>query len=197
MQRHRGVELRPLGPRGWKSKGRQRCIFDGCDRFVKAHKLCGTHLRQKERGVELRVIRPPKPTAEEGMLWCSTCCQFRDEDEFGWDTVRKQPKRECNPCHNDMQLAYVAANREKVNLQRRLRNRGITEEQYLAMLERQEGCCAICKRQRPLDIDHCHERGNVRELLCGPCNRGLGFFDDDPDVVKSALAYLRKHKRKA
>lgn len=193
MQRHRGIELRPLGPRGWKSKGRQHCAFEGCDRFVKAHKLCGTHLRQQERGVELRAIRLPKPTAEEGMLWCSTCCQFRDEDEFGWDTVRDQPKRECNPCHNDMQLAYVAANREKVNLRRRLNKRGITEEQYLKMLEQQENRCAICRKERALDIDHCHTQGHVRGLLCSSCNRALGFLEDDPVIIESALEYLRAH----
>jgi hypothetical protein len=97
-------------------------------------------------------------------------------------------------CHCDRQIAYTAANREKINLQRRLKKRGITEDQYRGMLERQQGRCAICDKERPLDIDHCHKRGFVRALLCGPCNRALGFFADDPLIVERALEFLRSYE---
>lgn len=194
QQRRRGVELFPIGPRGWKSKGRQRCSFNGCDRFNHSGGLCSTHSAQKRRGVPLRAIRAPKPQAEAGLRWCASCCQFRDTDEFGWDSTRGQPKRTCRPCHADRQLAYTRENRERLNMQRRLKNRGISENQYRQMLENQHGRCAICDKERSLDIDHCHSDGHVRALLCSGCNRGLAAFRDDPEAIDRAAAYLRGHR---
>lgn len=73
-------------------------------------------------------------------------------------------------------------------------------EDYLAMLERQGGVCAIChqpeteKRQRCLNVDHDHVTGKVRGLLCSNCNHALGQFDDNPETIRKAIAYLQKHK---
>lgn len=179
-------------PRQKKQTGRKTCTFDGCDRTNHAHGLCSTHAMQKRRGVELRAVRPPRPDPTEGMLWCGRCKQFRDEDEFGWDTVREQPKRSCRPCMAEKQKRYVADNREQVNMRRRLAKRGLTEDEFLQMFNAQAGLCAICRRPRALDIDHSHETGEVRGLLCGPCNRGIGFLDDDPELMRSAIRYLTR-----
>lgn len=54
----------------------------------------------------------------------------------------------------------------------------------------QEGRCAICRSEVKLHIDHDHETGKFRGLLCGPCNRGLGMFKDNPDLLISSAAYL-------
>jgi len=54
--------------------------------------------------------------------------------------------------------------------------------------------CAICGKDRPLVLDHCHKTGKIRAALCGACNSGLGMFQDDPDVLCKALAYVLKHK---
>lgn len=77
------------------------------------------------------------------------------------------------------------------------RKYGITYDQYHAMLDAQQGKCAICGDDtQTLAIDHDHATGKVRELLCPPCNKGLGHFDDDTDRMTKAIAYLRKHKVK-
>ena len=63
-------------------------------------------------------------------------------------------------------------------------NYGITIEQYDAMVVAQNGCCAICGQEpqfairqwKKLHVDHCHETGKVRALLCVHCNHGLGKF---------------------
>lgn len=77
------------------------------------------------------------------------------------------------------------------------KNYGITVEQYDEMLVRQGGGCAICGstesgdiRRPVLHIDHCHETGVIRGLLCMACNNGLGLFSDSPARLQSAAAYL-------
>lgn len=78
---------------------------------------------------------------------------------------------------------------------------GITLDDYEAMLETQDGHCAICPATTPgranrryLYVDHDHETGAVRGLLCGNCNDGLGRFIDDIDLLTSAIMYLMQHQ---
>lgn len=71
------------------------------------------------------------------------------------------------------------------------------------MLAAQDGKCAICKMPITLpngtspnshaNIDHDHLTGQVRELLCPPCNKGLGCFCDSPERLRAAALYLEKH----
>lgn len=74
---------------------------------------------------------------------------------------------------------------------------GISAEQYKILYEAQGGRCAICRRAtgatRRLAVDHDHKTGEVRGLLCKPCNRyGLGMFArDNPEVFDRAADYLR------
>lgn len=175
-----------------RPKGRQICDFAGCEKFVHAYGLCPGHSRQRDLGIELRPLRQPRPDAAPGYSWCSKCKQFKAEEDFPWDTVRKQLQRICRECGSAAQLAYVErVGREKINLKRRLLKRGITLEEYERIMDEQEACCAICLRDdRKLDIDHCHRGGQVRGLLCGPCNRGIGFLEDNVDILRSAIDYL-------
>ena len=79
---------------------------------------------------------------------------------------------------------------------------GITVEQYNEMLEKQNGVCAICFKEEthksrsgnvvPLAVDHSHETGAVRGLLCHACNVSLGNVRDSIEVLENAIAYLRK-----
>jgi hypothetical protein len=78
------------------------------------------------------------------------------------------------------------------------RNYGLTIEQYQAKLDAQGGVCAVCAKPDPvprrrLAVDHCHDTGRVRGLLCGLCNSAIGKFKDDPKMLDKAAAYLRAH----
>ncbi len=82
----------------------------------------------------------------------------------------------------------------------KIRNK-ITIEQYKLMLEKQNNVCAICfKKEIRMDsrnnkisrlcVDHCHETGKIRGLLCHKCNLALGCYDDSIENLKSAIKYL-------
>jgi hypothetical protein len=71
---------------------------------------------------------------------------------------------------------------------------GISLDEYERLLEAQDGGCAICYRPPrddiSLHVDHDHETGFIRGLLCFPCNNALGLMKDDPDRLRAALRYL-------
>jgi hypothetical protein len=77
---------------------------------------------------------------------------------------------------------------------------GITPEDYNKMFEEQNGCCCICNKhqsnfKKSLSIDHNHQTGKVRGLLCHHCNVGLGHFKDNIESLNSALDYLIKTEK--
>lgn len=61
------------------------------------------------------------------------------------------------------------------------------------MNEAQGFKCAICGERETKHVDHCHDSGRLREILCVGCNLGLGGFRDNPEFLSKAIAYLRKH----
>lgn len=76
---------------------------------------------------------------------------------------------------------------------------GIGLEDFLELLDKQRGKCAICLGvgfkmhegiKETLVVDHCHETGKVRGLLCNNCNRGLGLFKDSIGNLGAAIEYL-------
>ena len=79
------------------------------------------------------------------------------------------------------------------------RRYGITSEDYDRMLKEQGGCCKICGSDEPMHrtkyftVDHCHETGKVRGLLCHPCNVMLGQAQDNINTLEKAIDYLKEH----
>ncbi|NBU34381.1 hypothetical protein EBS40_07195 [bacterium] len=80
------------------------------------------------------------------------------------------------------------------------RTYGITLEQYDELLESQGGVCAICREMcvsgRRLCVDHDHDTGKVRGLLCGRCNFGIGSLRTIKNLAMS-IAYLENYKESA
>jgi hypothetical protein len=70
-------------------------------------------------------------------------------------------------------------------------NYGITYHEYMEMWRKQLGHCAICGiLGKRLHIDHSHTTGKIRGLLCTNCNRGIGYFQDNPEFLRNAASYL-------
>jgi hypothetical protein len=100
--------------------------------------------------------------------------------------------------HEARKAGAVTQNRKQV-----LKRYGLTLTTYEELLATQGYVCAICKtsnsyvmngKSRALDIDHDHTTGQVRGALCSNCNRGIGLFKDNPEVLANALEYLTKWK---
>jgi hypothetical protein len=93
--------------------------------------------------------------------------------------------------------AYYRANKthqRNLNLKSKF---GMTRAEYERLREQQDNRCAICKVDKPggrgdWHVDHNHETGVSRGLLCLGCNIGLGCFKDDPAFLEAAALYLRR-----
>lgn len=125
---------------------------------------------------------------------CTRCGETKPLENFYSDRRSSDGKQgRCKPCHNDRgHHNNYSENRRKWNL---FTKYGISVEQYEELLLRQGGVCKICGNEcssgRRLSVDHCHETGRVRGLLCVNCNHGVGKFNDDPERLEAAARYLR------
>jgi len=118
---------------------------------------------------------------------CKKCCVTSTADRFYYKRdygVTKIAVSMCRPCNHKLS---------------RLNTYGVTDEDYSDMLEAQDYSCAICgiserdyrdKYNKSLAVDHCHTTNKVRALLCEWCNKGLGHFYDNPDLLRKAANYL-------
>lgn len=107
--------------------------------------------------------------------------------------------KRCNPVYWPNEPPTMKHRRHNLK-----RNYGMTQSDYEAMVAAQNGECAICRRlpsgrgrYARLVIDHDHETGAVRGLLCNKCNAAIGMLRDCVEVVQRAVAYLSAHKHTA
>jgi hypothetical protein len=102
--------------------------------------------------------------------------------------------RKRNPAaHCERTKAWYAAHPWARKGQRLRARYGITLADYERMLAQQRTACAICRAALvpgSTHVDHCHRTGKVRGLLCGHCNKALGLFRDDAEVIRAAVQYL-------
>lgn len=119
----------------------------------------------------------------------------RREANRAWYQKNKDKAKAANKRWREKNADRVREQAEKRTKLVRFARHGISEEQYQEMENSQRGLCAICRRAcdvvGTLSIDHDHETGRVRGLLCKRCNSGLGFFRENPDLLIWAGAYLR------
>ena len=127
-----------------------------------------------------RVIR-----VEEGdKRLCTRCGAFNDN-------FRPKSLTRCRECENESRRKWYAANRSKaIAMSKRShfrRKYGIEPDQYEKMLE---NGCWICNSNENLVVDHDHVSGKTRNILCQNCNKGLGHFRDNPELLNKAKDYL-------
>ena len=94
---------------------------------------------------------------------------------------------------------YCRNNPEKTKDMKLKSAYGITIEQYNQMYKEQEGRCKICgvhqaECKKAFAVDHNHDTGEVRGLLCMECNTGIGKLGDNVELLKKAIEYLKKYE---
>ena len=158
---------------------------------------------EKRRAAEAKK-REARLLADGNAKLCTKCCIMQPVELFrsrGGSNAHLLHST-CKKCLYEAHRNWTAKNPDRVRedrnkdswtLAKRCARRGITPEQLIDCYERQEECCAICKDGIELmdsAIDHNHETGEFRGILCKQCNRALGMFKDNPNVLRSALEYL-------
>lgn len=133
---------------------------------------------------------------------CSGCKTDKPYDEFYTDSAHSSGySRYCKVCEAVRSKRWRMANRETVRVSQRDAARrklySLEPQDYLDLMTLQQEQCAICGattsghgRTSALLVDHDHQTGKVRGLLCHGCNGGLGHFKDDPNRLRAAIEYL-------
>lgn len=133
---------------------------------------------------------------------CTSCNEIKPISEYtknGFNQHNKQMyKSKCKPCYNAYKSAWRLSrpdNYEKTKDTELKRLYGIGYQEYLKMLAAQQYACAICGTTdtgayKAFHVDHCHDTGTVRGLLCSNCNTGIGNLNDDINLLQRAIEYL-------
>lgn len=152
--------------------------------------------------------------------FCKNCLSDKSVDDYYIAKIGKknQPiyQAVCKSCHNQRSLDRIKSlseedrkslskkNNDRLRVSgyaknyRLKRNYSISTGQYEEMLKEQLGGCAICETtisygSKSLAVDHCHQTGKVRGLLCTACNTALGLLKEDMELFKKSIQYLELH----
>lgn len=163
--------------------------------------------------------RCEKPVATTRHQYCSITCQRKAFDAREDQRCSQLVSKTCRECQQEQPIAEFRPPRSlrcracmKVRRQEEYKRRGgkewiyshnlkqygLTLDEYQAMLAKQGGSCAICGDEpsegKRLNVDHNHETGAVRDLLCRWCNYALGNAKDDPARLRAMADYLDRHR---
>lgn len=135
---------------------------------------------------------------------CKTCEEVKPSSEFRKDKAMKSGYRStCRACLSEQdRVRYHARRKTNPDYQESNRNSrykylyGITTEDYNLLLEKQHHKCALCKRhddefKTRLAVDHDHNTGEIRGLLCRGCNLALGRLGDTEESLLRVIKYLK------
>jgi Autographiviridae endonuclease VII len=157
-------------------------------------------------------MRPPRFQTPEGTKRCSHCKEIKPNAEFyPRKGMHDGLDRRCKQCSSESSEAWRLKNKPRAaELQKEWRTKnkdraadyflkrlyGIPHGTYEKLFAAQDGKCAICgtdkpgKRDRRFHVDHDHDSGAVRGLLCSPCNLGIGQLQHNRDILWAAIEYL-------
>tara|TARA_Y100000310_G_scaffold109018_1_gene107406 strand:- start:13609 stop:14241 length:633 start_codon:yes stop_codon:yes gene_type:complete len=141
---------------------------------------------------------------------CGQCNEYKSLDNFYIRSGKTTYRSTCKQCQENKRKANYSYEKYMESLpKQRITNRkyhikkyGLTWEDYQKLHEQQNYLCAICKNPETrankntvfkLVVDHCHDSGEVRGLLCSRCNTGLGHFKDNVSNLTSAIEYLKEY----
>ena len=147
------------------------------------------HNKEKDREYYLKNIEKIKKRLEEYRKNNREVLRQRQRE------YRKNNKEEINRRQNE----YYKRNKETINRKAKwvalYSKYKITKADYEKLYLKQNGRCAVCKKEFPsLSVDHNHETGIVRGLVCTKCNTALGLVYENTDILLSMIKYIKNNK---
>jgi hypothetical protein len=138
---------------------------------------------QNDFGVVTRTVR-----ANHWFIRCFSCGEEHEQQG-----AKIKQNREPRECKNFKPHNYSGMSTNELYIRRKY---NISLQEFNDLLELQGGGCAICGMSeepdgRRLSIDHCHDTGDVRGILCNGCNNGIGSFGDKIEPMMKAIEYLK------
>jgi hypothetical protein len=126
------------------------------------------------------------------MKTCSNCKQSLTLSNFQKNKWKKDGlSHYCKSCKHEIDRQYSISHREQIIEKLKKWRAKISYKSFDYLYQLQKGQCAICSTStKKLAIDHNHTTGDVRGLLCHPCNTGIGFLKEDKNTFVRALQYL-------
>lgn len=147
---------------------RELCSVDECENYSNAKGLCNKHYYRNKKYGDPNIVFHP------------------------W---RKDRSCSIPNCDLEHEAKGYCKNHYLV-----FRKFNIDHDEYVKKVLNQNGKCMICKKQcghgKMLSLDHDHETGQIRDLLCASCNLALGGFMDDPKILEEAASYLKRWGKK-
>lgn len=133
------------------------------------------------------MCHPEKDTHSNGL--CNLCYKRKRRQDY---LIRNPQPPKPKPKYKINKEIRQREVRRNYNLKKKY---AIDDDSYLKLVQAQNGKCAICKKDHPgysnFAVDHNHDTGQIRGILCKRCNIGLGYFKDDYNLLEAAATYLR------
>lgn len=175
------------------------CKAPNCHSSIKANGYCSAHYFRLRRSGSLELSKNKRENlALEGKSFCPRCKNDKLFSEFNKDIHTANGYAiYCQSCNSEKGKQRYVKYKPKYQNYRLLKKFGVSIEEYETMLKKQDGGCAICSEKYVegdilFAVDHCHNTGQVRGILCSSCNLGLGHFKDSQTNLSLAIEYLSK-----
>jgi hypothetical protein len=144
------------------------------------------------------LVEQPDEEFRKTDKWLNNRCKSCDKLYYRSYEARNKEKR--NQKCRDFNKPYYEANKLKWRNNNLLLNYGISLDEFNQMRQEQNYSCKLCGKHedlfdRGLYVDHCHDTGDVRGLLCVGCNAGLGMLGDNVEGLERAISYLKGELR--
>lgn len=128
---------------------------------------------------------------------CNKCSKIKETKDFSKRSRAKDGLyHQCKECKNLLKRQDHQNNPHNLWARKQI---GLTKEIYTQLLNKYNNKCAICEKapiKKALAVDHCHETGKIRGLLCDNCNRAIGYLKDDHNLINKAASYVAEYKNK-